>query len=132
MVRCDSDGPIAELVRRSSRLALDGPAEHGSRFVHSGEQRARAGAHADDDTVNAAGIVPRHADHERRVLRLHDGASRQGGQDFLGRALPQRTAPSIFPFHSGEVSVPAQWSVPTGVRSTGPYAVHSPSVQQPP
>ncbi len=38
---------------------------------------------------------------------------------------PDRTAPSIYPHQSGEVSVPAQWIGPTGVLSACPYLVHT-------
>src|SRR5260221_297415 len=38
---------------------------------------------------------------------------------------PDRTAPSIYPHQSGEVSVPAQWIGPTGAASACPYLVHT-------
>ena len=47
----------------------------------------------------------------------------------LAARSPERTAPSIFPYHTGEVSVPAQCSGPIGARTAGPYEVQIPWVQ---
>ncbi len=38
---------------------------------------------------------------------------------------PDRTAPSMYPHQTGEVSVPAQWIGPAGVVSACPYLVHT-------
>lgn len=39
---------------------------------------------------------------------------------------PDRTAPSMKPIQCVEVSVPAQWTPPTGSRRAGPYRVRTP------
>ena len=42
---------------------------------------------------------------------------------------PDRTAPSMYPFHTDEHSAPAQWTRPTGSVRADPKSVHTPGVK---
>src|SRR5690606_4345932 len=63
----------------------------------------------------------RHARHAG-VATLPRVASRAGSSRRTAAAVasPERTAPSMYPFHTGEHSVPAQWIRPMGSVSASP------------
>jgi hypothetical protein len=44
---------------------------------------------------------------------------------------PERTAPSMYPLNTSEVSLPAQCSRPTGARSAAPKSLHTPGGMYP-
>lgn len=54
------------------------------------------------------------------VRRTGRGDDQPAARTSAAVVSPDRTAPSMYPFHTGEHSAPAQWIRPTGVRRACP------------
>src|SRR5262249_16867746 len=99
-----NSGPLSRSARRrSSDLLLDRPPEPDPRLVDAPESGALARANADEHARHLAGVVESDPDDEGReplgtvhAILAQSSAARTS---WAARS-PERTAPSILPFHS--------------------------------